>query len=86
MTTTTFDTAPQGASIGATLSRIAARFRHAIDELVASRARRTVPEWQLRRIRREISRYDSLMHAEELNHPIRNKHRRRVKTVRVNAR
>ena len=36
--------------------------RLALDALVSARAARTVPEWQMRQVRREIDRCSRLMH------------------------
>jgi hypothetical protein len=33
------------------------RLARALDSLVSARAARTVPEWRMRQVRREISRY-----------------------------
>jgi hypothetical protein len=47
------------------LRMLLAKVTRAIDALVSARAARQVPEWQLRRIRREVARYQKLARTEE---------------------
>jgi hypothetical protein len=46
------------------LQAIYQRILHALDSFAEARMRNAVPEWRLRKARREINRYRRLMHAD----------------------
>ena len=47
------------------------RLARVIDALVSARAARAVPEWQMREIEYEISRYHKIIRAGDLRHKTR---------------
>ena len=55
------------------LRTLLARIARAIDALVSARAARTVPEWQVRQVRSEMKRFQTITHAGKMRRSRRGK-------------
>lgn len=64
MSAVTFNAAPRIARRASKRRSFFKIVSDTLDALVSARVRRAVPEWELRRADREISRCQRLMHAE----------------------
>ena len=61
MTTLILQAAPFAEMVTAKLQSLYRQFLQALDDFAEARMRKAVPEWQLRKARREINRYRRLM-------------------------
>ena len=64
MTALVLQTAPLIGMVAPIMKAVCRHVLHALDDFAAAKARKAVPESQLRRARREVNRYRRQMHAE----------------------
>ena len=63
MTALALEAAPFIRMVAPKMQALYRAFLRALDDFTKSKMRNAVPEWELRRVQREVNRYRRLMHA-----------------------